>query len=157
VFSVAQDTTLDVPAASGLLANDSDPEGSPLSASWFSGPLHGTATVGADGSLHYTPTSGYSGMDAMLYRVSDGQLWSPLASVTIHVTPTATPDPAPVPTPTPAPTPDPTTNPGTEPCHHHNNCCHEEHALATTTDHHAGHHWASAVDALFGHHRGWHA
>src|SRR4029077_6184279 len=133
-----------------LLTNDSDPEGAPLTVSWFSGPLHGNASVGNDGSLHYTPTRGYSGMAAPLSRVSDGQLWSPLASVTIHVTPTATPDPAPVPTPTPAPTPDPTTNPGTEPCHHHNNCCHEEHALATTTDHHGGHHWASAVDALFG-------
>ena len=95
VFSVAQDTALDVPAASGLLTNDSDPEGSPLTVSWFSGPLHGTASVGNDGSLHYTPTSGYTGMDAMLYRVSDGQLFSPLAAVTIHVTPTASPDPAP--------------------------------------------------------------
>jgi hypothetical protein len=159
VFTVAQDTTLDVAADSGLLTNDSDPEGSPLTVSWFSGPLHGTASVGNDGSLHYTPTSGYSGMDALLYRVSDGQLWSPLAAVTIHVTPAVTsPDPAPVPTPTPAPTPTPTPNPTPEPCHtHHHHCCHDDTAMAATTSDSHGHHWAKAVDAVHGHHRGWHS
>jgi len=138
-----------------VLTNDSDPEGSPLSVSWFSGPMHGTASIAADGSLHYVPTSGYSGIDSLLYRVSDGQLWSPLAAVTVHVTPASGPDQAPV--PTPAPTPNPTPNPQPEPCQQPHHCCHEEHALATNVDHHVSHHWAQAVDTLFGHHRGWHA
>ena len=39
MFTTAQDTPLDVPADSGLLANDSDPEGSPLTVSLFSDPI----------------------------------------------------------------------------------------------------------------------
>src|SRR5207302_10370982 len=50
VFTTASDTTLDVPAASGLLANDSDPEGGPITAGLFSQPLHGSVSLAADGS-----------------------------------------------------------------------------------------------------------
>jgi VCBS repeat-containing protein len=153
VFTTPQDAPLSVPAASGLLGNDSDPEGGPITASLFSDPLHGSVVLASDGSFNYTPTSGYSGMDAFLYRVSDGQLWSPLAAVTIHVTPASGPDEAPVPAPTPAPAPEP--NPDPQPCHPHV-CCEVSdnvmNALAATGH---GQHHAQAVDAVFGHHRGW--
>jgi VCBS repeat-containing protein len=156
VFSTAQDTSLDVPAASGLLTNDSDPEGSPLTVSWFSGPLHGSASVGDDGALHYTPTTGYVGMDSLLYRVSDGALWSPLAAVTIHVTPTTGPDQAPIPTPTPAPVPQP--NPDPQPCQPQQCCQVSDGVMNALASRHHGHdHHVNAVDAIFGHHRGWHA
>jgi hypothetical protein len=154
VFTTAQDATLTVHAASGLLANDSDPEGSPLTASLFSNPLHGSVMLQGNGSFNYTPTSGYSGEDAFLYRVSDGTQWSPLAAVTIHVTPADGPDEAPVPTPTPAPAPNPAPNP--EPCHPHD-CCHvSDHIVhAVAHGHHGHHHLAHAVDAIFSRVRGW--
>jgi hypothetical protein len=129
------------------LAKDRDPEGAALTASMFAHPLHGTVSVQPDGSLSYTPSAGYSGMDAFLYRVSDGTSWSPLAAVTIHVTPSATPDPAPTPSPTPAPTPQPTPDPcQPPPCHHHEDHCHP-------------HDWCQAVDSVLseithGHMRG---
>jgi VCBS repeat-containing protein len=156
VFTTPSGATLDVPVASGLLTNDSDPEGGPITASLFSNPLHGNVLLAANGSFSYTPTSGYAGMDAFLYRVSDGTLWSPLAAVTIHVTPADGPDEAPIPTPAPAPQPDPEP----QPCHPHH-CCHvASHVLdAVAHGHHGGHdggHLARAVDAVFGH-RGWHA
>jgi VCBS repeat-containing protein len=106
-FTVESGVALDVDAAGGLLANDSDPEGAPLTASLFSGPLHGTLSLAANGSFSYTSNAGYVGLDSFLYRVSDGTLWSALAAVTLHVTPSEEPEPAPVPTPTPTPGPNP--------------------------------------------------
>jgi VCBS repeat-containing protein len=162
VFTTAQDTTLTVPANSGLLANDSDPEAAPLTASLFANPLHGSVALQADGSFNYTPTSGYSGMDAFLYRVSDGTQWSPLAAVTIHVTPasgpsqapTPSPDPAPVPAPTPDPSPNPSPNP--DPCHPHDCCNMAENIVhAVAHGHHGHHHLAHAVDAIFSRVHGW--
>jgi hypothetical protein len=79
--------------------------------------------------------------------VSDGALWSPLAAVTIHVTPADGPDEAPVPTPEPGNDPD-----SDPPCHGHvaDNVLN---ALASAASHGAH---ARAVDAIFGHGR-WHA
>ena len=48
--------TLTVPAADGVLANDDDPDGDPLTASLIDPPQQGTLTLGADGALEYTPT-----------------------------------------------------------------------------------------------------
>ena len=55
--------------------------------------LGGTHNVVADdGSFNYTPEAGYVGMDAFLYRTSDGEKWSAVAAVTIYVTPVDGPD-----------------------------------------------------------------
>jgi hypothetical protein len=147
VFTTPADTTLNVPAASGLLANDSDPDGNALIASLFSNPLHGFVSLAADGSFSYTPESGYSGLDAFLYRVSDGALWSSLAAVTIHVTASQGPDEAPLPTPDPEPSP--------EPCDHHHNSNVGENLLQALVSGPHQHHHASAVDAVFSRLRGW--
>ena len=104
-FSVQSGSALEMAALTGVLINDSDPESLPLTASLFSGPMHGTLSLAEDGSFTYTPAEGYVGMDAFMYRVSDGELWSPLAAVTIHVTPADEPDEAPLPDPEPVPTP----------------------------------------------------
>jgi VCBS repeat-containing protein len=140
-FSVESGLTLNALPISGVLFNDTDPEGSPLSASLFSGPLHGALTLAADGSFSYTPTSGYEGMDAFLYRVTDGELWSAFAAVTIHVTPAQAPDEAPLPElePEPAPTP--------APCQVVCDDAPEEVPEATPDD--EGSCFEDAVDALF--------
>ena len=86
VYSTQQDSPLNV-SSSGVLANDTDPDGDPLTATLFEGPQHGTLTLNADGSFAYTPDSGYTGDDSFSYQASDGQLDSELAAVTIHVVP----------------------------------------------------------------------
>jgi predicted NUDIX family NTP pyrophosphohydrolase len=48
-YSTAEDTALTV-AAPGVLGNDSDPDGNPLSAGLGTGPSHGTLTLNAKGS-----------------------------------------------------------------------------------------------------------
>ena len=55
-----------------MLANDSDPDGDPLTAVLVTGPAHGTLTLNANGSFTYTPTANYTGPDSFIYRASDG-------------------------------------------------------------------------------------
>ncbi|MFN0018363.1 MAG: Ig-like domain-containing protein [Pirellulaceae bacterium] len=50
-------------------------------------PLHGTATVNANGTIKYTPAQDYNGPDSFAYTVSDGTLTSGTATVTITVDP----------------------------------------------------------------------
>jgi VCBS repeat-containing protein len=83
-YSTAEDTARTV-AAPGVLGNDSDPDGDPLSAVLESGPAHGSLALDADGSLVYTPTANYNGSDSFTYRASDGTLSSSLATVAITV------------------------------------------------------------------------
>jgi VCBS repeat-containing protein len=61
--------------APGVLLNDSDPEGSPLTARLGTAPTRGTVTLNADGSFRYTHTQPNSlASDSFTYFVSDGQL-----------------------------------------------------------------------------------
>jgi VCBS repeat-containing protein len=79
-----QDTPLTV-TIPGVLANDTDAEGSALTAILNSGPSHGTLTLNANGSFTYTATTGYTGSDSFTYRASDGTTTSAIATVAITV------------------------------------------------------------------------
>ena len=79
-----EDTPLTV-AAPGVLANDADPDGDPLTAVLATGPANGSLTLNADGSFAYIPMGGFSGTDSFTYRANDGTADSNLATVTITV------------------------------------------------------------------------
>ncbi len=83
-FAIANKAT-QIPATLGVLANDSDQEGSPITASIVTQPSHGTVQLDADGSFTYTPTTGYEGADSFTYRASDGQGNSAPVMVTLNV------------------------------------------------------------------------
>ncbi|MDZ7814229.1 MAG: Ig-like domain-containing protein [Ideonella sp.] len=68
---------------SALLANDSDPDGHPLSIQSYGQPAHGTLSRAADGTLTYTAHADYSGEDSFTYLVSDGQ--GGLTQGTVHL------------------------------------------------------------------------
>ena len=70
-YSTAFNTTLNI-AAPGVLTNDSDVDGDPLSVVSHSSASNGTVTQNADGSFTYTPNTGFSGTDSFDYAVSDG-------------------------------------------------------------------------------------
>jgi VCBS repeat-containing protein len=84
-YSTAEDTPVTVPAP-GVLANDTDPDSSTLTAALVTGPGHGTLTLNANGAFTYTPAANYNGTDTFTYRASDGSLTSDPATVTITVT-----------------------------------------------------------------------
>ncbi len=86
-YTTPQDTTLIVPAATGVLANDTDPDGNALTASKVGDPSHGAVVLNADGSFAYTPVAGYSGPNSFTYQVSDGTVSVGPITVSIEVIP----------------------------------------------------------------------
>ncbi|MEX2142462.1 MAG: cadherin-like domain-containing protein [Pirellulales bacterium] len=84
-YQVDEDRTLEVSAATGVLANDSGPSGSTLNAALVAGPINGSVNLNADGSFTYTPAHDFFGIDTFTYTASDGQSVSEEATVTITV------------------------------------------------------------------------
>ncbi len=73
-------------AAPGVLANDSDPQSFPLTATLVSGAGHGVVTLNPNGSFVYTPNPGFFGTDTFSYQDSDGFSNSAVATVTVSTT-----------------------------------------------------------------------
>lgn len=84
-FSTLEDTPLVMPAP-GVLANDSDPDGDPLTAALLTSPDSGALALAADGSFTYTPTLDASGVFTFTYFASDGVLTATRA-VTLSIIP----------------------------------------------------------------------
>jgi VCBS repeat-containing protein len=80
----ATDGELEVDAP-GVLANDTDAEGSDLAAQLVRKPLKGGISLATDGSFVYTPSAGFKGTDSFTYRASDGEALSVETLVTIRV------------------------------------------------------------------------
>ena len=68
-----------------VLANDTDPEGDPLSIDGFELPLHGLLTVNDDGTFNYRADDGFEGQDHFFYFVEDNQGNADRVEVTINV------------------------------------------------------------------------
>jgi len=93
-YDASHGATLTVTSANGVLINDTDPEGSGLSAVKASDPTHGTLTLNANGSFTYTNdgASENAVVDSFTYTANDGTNNSAPATVTINVGP-LNPDP----------------------------------------------------------------
>ncbi|MBS1705431.1 MAG: cadherin-like domain-containing protein [Armatimonadetes bacterium] len=83
-YSVSYNTPLTVNSP-GVLGNDSDPQGSAITAQIVSNPTKGTVVLNSNGSFTYTPNSGQSGVDTFTYKASDGVLTSSNATVTLTI------------------------------------------------------------------------
>ena len=87
-YVVAEDGTLNVSAANGVLANDFDLDGDPLTAVLDTGPSNAAAFIlNPDGSFTYTPTADFNGIDSFTYHANDGSADSNIVTVTIRVDP----------------------------------------------------------------------
>ena len=94
----ADTTPEDTPVAIVVLDNDTDIDGDGLAVTITADPANGTATVNADGTITYTPATGFVGVDTFAYTISDGNGGTDTATVTVTVTsvnrpPTFTDDP----------------------------------------------------------------
>jgi large repetitive protein len=83
-YSTPFDTILEV-ALPGLLGNDTDAEGSTLSAIKVTDPANGSLTVNSVGSFIYEPGSTFSGVDSFTYKANDGTADSNVVTVNITV------------------------------------------------------------------------
>jgi VCBS repeat-containing protein len=86
-YTTRQGMTLEIPAP-GVLDNDGDVNGDPLTAVVENQPAHGDLTLNANGSFTYTPQAGYTGSDNFSYRANDGQASSTPAQVALTILPT---------------------------------------------------------------------
>jgi hypothetical protein len=85
-YDVAPDGVLDCDAASGVLANDEDPDGDPLEAERVGTAAHGLVFLEPSGAFRYHRTeAGYAGTDFFTYRASDGALRSAVTTVTLRI------------------------------------------------------------------------
>ncbi len=84
VYLVNEDTTLNV-AAAGVLTNDSDPEGDPLTAVIETGAANGAVTLNSDGSFSYVPDANFNGADSFTYTAADAGSSSTPATVSLTV------------------------------------------------------------------------
>ena len=83
----AAQTAEDTPVTIAVLANDSDPEGDPLTVAEVSAPEHGTAVPAATGAVRYTPEPNFNGTDRFTYVVGDGSGLTAQAAVDVTVRP----------------------------------------------------------------------
>ncbi len=89
-YVVIQGAALDVTAATGVLFNDTDAEGDPLSVSVLTGPTNGTLSLNADGSFIYTHDNSLTVNDSFTYQVADGNGGIGTAAVNFTITMTNT-------------------------------------------------------------------
>lgn len=89
-YSLQNNQTLTVSAAQGLLANDIDADGDPLTVNVtpLTQVLSGTLQLSANGSFSYVPNAGFSGTDSFVYQISDNRGGLAQASVQLTVLPT---------------------------------------------------------------------
>lgn len=85
-FNATEDVQLTVNAL-GVLANDTDAQSNPLTATLVSGVSHGILNLNTDGSFTYLPAADYHGSDSFQYQASDGAFLSNTATVTITIAP----------------------------------------------------------------------
>ena len=80
-YQVTEDTALTV-GAPGVLANDTDFEGDPLTASLVGAPANGVLALNSDGSFTYNPDADFFGTDSFSYQAVDS---NGLAGTTVVV------------------------------------------------------------------------
>ncbi|MEG4420479.1 esterase-like activity of phytase family protein, partial [Microcoleus sp. LAD1_D5] len=84
-YKIPHDKVFNLPAP-GVLGNDDDFDGDPLTAKLDLAPNFGKVVFNSDGSFNYTPNPGFAGIDNFTYTVSDGVFPSPPISVNLNVT-----------------------------------------------------------------------
>ncbi len=68
-----------------VLANDTDADGDALSVTSITAASHGAAVLNANGTVTYTPTSGYTGTDTLTYQIRDAQGATATGKVSITI------------------------------------------------------------------------
>jgi hypothetical protein len=89
-YAVQEDEVLTV-LLPGVLKNDLEVDGDPLTIVLQSGTIHGALTLKPDGSFTYQPETLFHGEDSFTYLVNDGSTDSNIATVKITIEPNTMP------------------------------------------------------------------
>ena len=81
----AATTQVDSTVTVDVLANDSDADGDALTVASTTAPPNGSTAINADGTVTYSPNTGFTGTDAFDYTIEDGFGGSATATVTVAV------------------------------------------------------------------------
>ena len=84
-YDARQDQPLEVPASTGILANDFDIDGNDFQIGATRGPAHGTLDISEDGSFVYHPFRDFIGLDHFSYSIVDEYGRSDTADVYLQV------------------------------------------------------------------------
>jgi gliding motility-associated-like protein len=78
-------TQINMPIEIAVLLNDVELDGQALTIINATNPANGTLQINANGTITYTPNSGFIGIDQFIYTVTDPLGWSGTATVTVTV------------------------------------------------------------------------
>jgi len=78
-------TTVDTAVDIDVLANDSDPDGDPLTVTEVIQASNGTVSINDAGTVHYVPIAGFTGKDTFTYSINDGRNGTATAMVSVAV------------------------------------------------------------------------
>jgi len=81
--TVAEDGTVSV----NVVANDDDPGGGAITVSTVSDPPHGSASIGAGGTVTYAPDPDFNGADTFTYTITNAAASTATATVSVTITP----------------------------------------------------------------------
>ena len=88
LYNANINSVLNIDAANGVLSNDTDADiGDTLTASLITDVNSGLLVLNADGSLSYSPASGFSGTETFTYSVSDGKDSSQAVTCLLYTSP----------------------------------------------------------------------
>ncbi|WP_406699029.1 tandem-95 repeat protein [Singulisphaera sp. Ch08] len=88
-YSMSENASLTV-TTPGVVSNDTDFDGTALTALLVTAPAHGSLALLSNGGFTYTPDPHFSGFDSFTYSANDGLTSSSPATVTIEVVTIAT-------------------------------------------------------------------
>ncbi|MFQ5966663.1 MAG: Ig-like domain-containing protein, partial [Acidimicrobiia bacterium] len=80
-LTINEDTPMEIP----VTANDTDPNGDPLTVTSVTQPSAGAAVITSTGSVRYVPSVDYWGTTSFTYTVSDGRGGEATATVNVNV------------------------------------------------------------------------
>lgn len=83
-YTATRDVLLSVPAP-GVLGNDIDPDGDPMTVTLVGQPTRGSVIMQPSGAFTYAPAPGTTGLDTFTYRAADGFGGTATATVSISV------------------------------------------------------------------------
>jgi gliding motility-associated-like protein len=78
-------TDVDMPVTIDISVNDFEPDNDGITYEFCGGPYRGTFVYNGDGTITYTPSAGFAGIDSLCYRICDDRIPSLCDQATVYI------------------------------------------------------------------------